>query len=89
MDREDAKCYTLECQSIACAECKQCKTKAVLARIKLDKTSLNNHWSNLNNMLNTIYMHLCAYMQCNQLQLQITRDQLDNIKLYDSKIEES
>ena len=26
-------------------------------------------------------------MQCNQLQLQITRDQPDNIKLYDRKIE--
>jgi len=32
-------------------------------------------------------MHLHAYMQCDQLQLQITRDQPDNIKLYDRKIE--
>jgi len=38
-------------------------------------------------MLNTIYMHLHADMQCDQLRLQTIRDQPDNIKLYDRKIE--
>ena len=54
------------------------------AKTRPDITSLNNRRCSLNN---AIYMQLHAYMQCNQLQLQITRDQLDNIKLYDKKIE--